>query len=774
MRYILCLIILLTSIVSAAGQSAIGQWRDHLNYSNINTIAIGNQQVFAAADLGVFYYDTVDHTTTRLNKTTGLSDMGIATIAYDTVTSILVIAYNNANIDLYHDGTVYNISGIYRSSLSGSKQIHSIRFFKHKAYLSCSFGIVVLDLDRHEISDTYYIGADGTQQAVYDIAFYDSLLIAATEEGLKQATIDDPFLNIASRWTVDETSPLSGQPIAHLAVNGNTLIASIHTTDASISEVYRLQYTNSQWVGHDLLPWISGNLHSLHCTNGKIVLSLGSCVKIYSSNYQLLDSIGNLGWMTMQANDATLAADGTLWVGTAWYGLAAISPNTHQLTSYQPTGPASDDAYQLITYHDRVFICPGGKTATYNNAFLSANLYTLVNNSWQQLKHNTIIDTLHDIIDLAVNPKDSAMLLAASWGHGILEINSNTPTTLYSRDNTAGAIQPYTSGNYTSYRTGSVAFDKKGNAWFTNSLQTNGLVVRYADGSWASFATDDMVGSNEIDHIIWDSVHDYKWFYGRNNRIYVHDGERLQAYVDPNNGSKLETSSVTCLVQDHDGTLWIGTNKGIKMLNGIYNVFANGGNGEKSPVTCSNIVISSGDIAEYLMAYESITCMAVDGANRKWVGTATGGLYLISSTGLEEIQHFTTSNSPLFSNKIISIAIQPLSGEVFIATDQGLQSYRSTATYATASASNDIYAYPNPVRPDYHGAIAIKGFSRNALVHITDASGHVVYSTTAQGGQAVWYGKTNSGDDVGSGVYFVFGSDSEGAMRVVTKILVIR
>ena len=218
----------------------------------------------------------------------------------------------------------------------------------------------------------------------------------------------------------------------------------------------------------------------------------------------------------------------------------------------------------------------------------------------------------------------------------------------------------------------------------------------------------------------------------------------------------------------------MGTNGGIKVIYDAYKAFSNGGNGEKSPVNCSNIIIDNGEFVEYLMAYESITCMAVDGANRKWVGTSNGGLYLISATGQEELLHFTTQNSPLISNRILSLAIQPTSGEVFIGTDQGLISYRSTATYATVLPDDDIHAYPNPVEPGYDGPIAIKGFTRDALVHITDAAGHVVYSTRALGGQAIWYGRTNNGVDVASGVYYVFASDEEKGNRSVTKILLIR
>ena len=193
-----------------------------------------------------------------------------------------------------------------------------------------------------------------------------------------------------------------------------------------------------------------------------------------------------------------------------------------------------------------------------------------------------------------------------------------------------------------------------------------------------------------------------------------------------------------------------------------------------SPVTCSNITITNGEFYEYLMAYEGITAIAVDGANRKWVGTSSGGLYLLSATGLEQLEHFTAENSPLFSNRIITLGIQPRTGEVYIGTDKGLQVYRSTATYADAEPQEEVYAFPNPVRPNYDGPIAIKGFTRDALVHITDAAGHTVYSTRALGGQAIWNGRTLNGERVAAGVYYVFASDAEGGHRSVAKILVVR
>ena len=228
------------------------------------------------------------------------------------------------------------------------------------------------------------------------------------------------------------------------------------------------------------------------------------------------------------------------------------------------------------------------------------------------------------------------------------------------------------------------------------------------------------------------------------------------------------------MVQDQNGHIWLATNKGIKVIYDAYKTFNNGGNGEQSPVTCSNILFTEGEQVEYLLAYENITSIAVDGANRKWVGTSAGGLYLLSANGLEQLENFTTANSPLYSNRIVSVALHPITGEVFVGTSMGVQSYRSTATFATAQPEKPIHVFPNPVRPEYDGPVAFRGFTRNAVVHVTDEAGHVVYSTTAQGGQAIWYIRNHDGNRVSSGVYFVFASNEEGKMKSVAKVLVIK
>lgn len=762
--------------IPAFAQVGIGQWRDHLCYSSLQELDFGDGCIYGAGKMGAFSYNLSQQTISRLSKPEGLSDAGIRTLAYDAQTHTLVIAYTNSNIDLVQDEKTYNISDIKRSTIGGDKGINHIRFSGRKAYLACGFGIVVVDLVRHEIEETYYIGDGGSYLAVNDIAFTDSLIFAATTSGLRYARKGSRYLNIASNWTPDTLTALREMNVASLQTSGNILYSSLDFYGDGTTCLFGHFTTGGILtpIINGLGPILAGEIRTIRIENGRMTLSYFDSVVVYSSDLNRLWSAHDIDWMDMEANDARCDGEGNLWIAHNWAGLIKIGPSNTILDIANPQSPASDNIYRLKSYKDRMMVAPGGKSTTFTNAYLAPNVYTFQKEKWATMERNGHNDDLFDIVDMAVNPKNDKQVLAAAWGYGIVELTENKITNIFNASNTNNALSDYSSGGYSSTRTGAVAFDSKGNAWMTNSLVDNGLVVRYKDGTWESFNTQSMVQGEEIDKIICDSVRDYKWFCGRANRIFLHDGEGKMAYVDPNNGSKMETSSVNCIAQDHDGDIWIGTNKGLKVLGNYGKAFPGGGHGEKSGITCMNITISNGEFAEYLMAYENITSIAVDGANRKWVGTASGGLYLISENGQEELQHFTSSNSKLFSDKIVTISVLPTNGEVFIGTDKGLQSYRGTATFANSYPADSVHVFPNPIRPEYDGPIAINGFSRNALIHITNIAGHVVFSGRATGGQVIWNGRTNNGEKAASGTYFVFASDDEGQMRTVAKVLIVR
>ena len=740
----------------------IGKWRNHFSYAKIYKTVVAHNRVYAQAKLGLFYYDIEDGSINKLSKTEGLSDVGISTIAYDKQTNCLTIAYKNSNIDLIINNVIYNISDIKRKEISGDKAIYNISFYNGKAYLSCGFGIAVVDITRKEIADVYYLGQNGTYMKINDVAFTATNIVAATDNGILSISKQEPFPNIAANWT----HSLDSEHITDLDVcNNKLLITVLH--DINNSSIY----TSTTEGQYEL--WFSGNVKSVSVSEKNITISEYRSVNIYNHNFELQTTVNNANepWFEMASLYATVGYNNELWIGHEWGGMILYpNYNSNNIMPIMPNGPENDDVYNLSGYGNGVLLSPGSRRGDY---FVKANVATFQNNEWINLNGSLCKDTSWNILDVVIDPANKKKMFATSWRNGVLEIEDNTAINVYNAANTDGVLSAYISGNYYSVRIGACASDKEKNIWFTNSLNKNGLAVRRKDGTWQAFNTQAMV-TNEIYRLMIDSLYSYKWFYGQGNRIYVHDGQDRMAYINPNNGSKLETSTVNYLVQDHSNELWIGTDKGIKVIYNTSNIFANGGHGEMAPISCNNILYSEDNKVEYLLAYENISCIAVDGGNRKWIGTTTGGIFLLSDNGLEQLEHFTSINSPLPSDKITAIGIAPESGEVFIGTDNGLVSYKGTATYAGSKPNDKVYAYPNPVRPDYNGNIAIKGLTRDALIHITDLSGKVVFSTQADGGQAIWNGKTTDGNRVASGVYYVFASDKYGNNQSVTKILFIK
>lgn len=760
-------LLLISTILPVRAQTAVGQWRDCLDYSQIRHVVPAGNIIYGGALGGILCYDLEEHAVTRMSKGTGLNDVGIATMAYDASTRCLVVAYNNSNIDLVIDDHTYNLSDIKRADLSGDKSIRHIRFANGRGYLATGFGVVVIDLQRKEIKETWYLGAGGGYTPVYDLAFMDDSIYAATGEGLKRLARTESHPSVSDLWATD--SRLAGTTVTTLENFDGKLLLAGYTFDPE--QITLLVHTPT---GYRI--WNRGDILSMRVGGGKVTLTHEHSVVRYNNSLERYDSLTNYTWSTLDAYDAVCTDNGVLWVGHNWDGLLYINPDGTDGTCHL-NGPFSHDhCFRLVPFNSRMMLCPGGHSPIYTATYYEPNLLTAYGREWSSLdKSNGLLDHASDLLDAAVNPRDTTETVAALWGAGAISIRNNKVQTLYDTTNTDGALVPLVSGDYRRLLIGSVAFDRQGNLWVLSSHSTHALAVRRTNGQWKGFETQQMTSAAPaLDKLVCDSIDGYLWFMGRDNVIYVHDGNNRMARVNPNNGSKLSTETVTALVQDQNGNLWLGTNKGIKVIYDGYKAFQNGGNGEISPVTCSNITISNGEFAEYLMAYESITAIAVDGANRKWVGTANGGLYLISANGLEQLEHFTSANSPLFADRIVCLGINERTGEVYIGTERGLQVYRGTATYADKKPLDEVHVFPNPVRPDYDGPISATGFTRNGKVHITDAAGHTVFSTTANGGQVTWNGRTLNGERVASGVYYIFASDEEGNNRSVGRILIIR
>ena len=762
MRVWIIWILLLPVSLSGSAQVPVGQWRDHLPYYHATAITQSEIMAYCATGPALFSYHKKDHSVQKISKVNGLSDVGIKSICYSDEHHWLVTGYENGNIDLLGKTSIVNISDIKRyPQITGNKSINHILLTGDYAYLSCGFGIVVLNLIKQEISDTYYIGEAGTSLNIYQMATDGLSLFAATEEGILHASVNDPDLPSYTSWTPVPGTPPSLRNIRLLAYLNGILYAACCRDQSSADTVYA--WSSGTWTMFDAMP--GEKCHSIRTSQNRLVITYDRTVRIFSTDGTLLRSVGQ-PMITLFPRDAVLDQDGNLMIADMDRGLVLVSEEGNY-SSAAPNGPYSDDVYHLTAFRGRVYASGGGRDGAYNNLYKSGLIHGFVNEAWS----STIQYSVHDIIRILVDPENPDHFHAASWGYGILEYLNRQLIQVYNTSNST--LQSIIPGeNYV--RIGGMALDTESNLWVTNTGVTNTVSVRH-DDEWIALPYP--INAPTLgDIMITSSGH--KWILlPRGYGLFAFDDKGTPANINDDNtrhfslfdaNGKTITSDVFSIAEDKEENIWVGTNQGPLVYYYPRGVFS----GEN--FYASQVKIPSGveGQANYLLATETITSIAIDGANRKWFGTAGSGAYLFSEDGTRAIHHFTSGNSPLVSDNILSLCVVDKTGEVFFGTDKGIVSFRSTATEGADYFTN-VYVFPNPVRESYHGVITITGLVRNTTVKITDISGNLVYETTSDGGQATWDGKNLRGDRVHTGVYLVFCSTEDGSETCVTKLLFI-
>jgi hypothetical protein len=763
---------------------ALGAWKDYLSYQQTFSVCEGGGKIYCCAASGVFSYNLSDNSLERYNKVTGLSDIGCTVARYNNGTNTLVVGYSDGNIDLVTPNNVVNIPDLKNTLTPGNKTINNIYFSNNIAYISCGQGVLVIDLTQDIIDELCNIGPFGSALNVNAITIFNDTIYAATDTYIYRISVNDPTLQNYQDWQIESNNMPNGT-YNGIVTCGNNVYASYSyrlTTSKSGADTLYI-YNPGSWSRSNLIN--GDNIYSLESCTVNNVPYLVYCdyfsVNVVSLSGPYVLNVGNYGSSTIRGNDAIADYNNnrlTLWISDNNFGLIKTDSNNSGESIF-PSGPYNNDIFALQAEGPYFYIAPGGFDAG-DNPLSRGNIgiSEYADGTWNRLFDYPPPgkqDSLYDLSCIAIDPKNPLHAYAGSFGNGIVEYNNSAIVNVYDTINSS-LVNYYPYPGYVTIRIGGIGFDTSGNLWASNcNAETDYLSVKHTNGTWQGFdfgRITPLTGMKVSQLLVTHTG--AKWMLFTGTGILAYQDNGTFAAPDASNSvfitnqvgnGGLPSVNTLCMAEDLNGAIWIGNDAQVVVFYSPDNVF-NGPGGWDA----QNVYVQQTGYTQYLMQNQYVTCITVDGANRKWIGTLGGGVFLMSADGTQQILNFTAENSPLFSDNILAITIDQQSGEVLFGTDKGLESYRGDATEGNSTYTN-VYAFPDPVPHGYSGPIAINNLVTNSDVKIASITGEIVYHTVALGGQAVWYGTNFNGVRVQTGVYLVLCTSPDGTQSTVTKLL---
>ena len=724
MYRIVLLLLMLPTLIHAQNIS-VGSWRTHLTYHNAQNIAIGENKAYCASVNGLFILDLADNSLEALTTINGLSDIGVADLAYSQRQNTLVIAYQNGNIDLLREDEIINIRTLLNSGRS-NVGINAITLVGDLAIFATDFGGVELNLNTLTLQDAYE-NIGGTASQGTDIAATTDSLFLATNNGVYAVSLSNTvnkqdFRNwnlVTSATNLSHLETFNDK--LHWAINGDAVYQYENGTTTALSAGAGLVY------------------NGLTATASDLYLSVPNQLIAVKADGTFTSLTGN---KTVAPQEVALLGS-QLWVADEQTGLVKFDGASSE--NFFPTGTFSPESFRVFHFQDKILAVAGGYSSSLTANSIKASFYVFDNGQWTNYTATTnFIDAItipdaDDLTGFAYDAQNQIVYLGAFSGSVIkFDLATNTFESI------VGAPANITS----------LTIDSDGKLFASSSF--GGVFEWVTSGSWQRITT----ASAPVELLI--DREGNRWARQNSNSVLVFDVNGQQRLIGHGSGAgNLRGNQATSIAVDQEGSVWVGTNDGITEFFDPFGIFS-GVEGAVVRDIDGNVILKDA----------VVTAITIDGGNRKWLGTRNNGVFLYSAEG-ELLESFTIDNSPLLSNEINGIAIQPETGEIFFATSQGIISYRGTATEGK-SAHDAVAIFPNPVRPNFTGLVTISGLVTNATIRITDVAGKVVYKTQAAGGTATWNAANFDGTRVQTGVYMIFSADESGEETFVGKVAVIQ
>ena len=736
-------------------------WQGYFSFNEIKDISESSTTVFAASENALFSKSNVSNAVKTTTTIDGLSGQTISAVYHSETFKKTIIGYENGMIIVINetDGSIIKKVDIINKQLAANiKKVNHFMEYNGLVYVSCDFGIVQFNLTTSQFGDTYFIGDNGAEISVKQTAFFNGFIYAATSSGIRRANSTSPNLIDFNQWGIVNSGDWSS-------------VETLDTELIAINSVgYIHRFNSNAFVGFLQLSQPSADMKA---ENHNLFITTANLVYVYNNKMVLNRQISNTQVLdnTLNFTCATAVGD-VIYIGTKENGLfsSTLSGNS-AFENITPIGPVRNNIFSLDVSPNSVWAVYGDYDLSYNPYPLDSYGISKYNTSgWLNIPYEDVFDA-KSMSRVIINPNNDNQVYASSFFSGLLKLENDTPTILYNEKNSSLESLKVDNYNVVDIRANATAFDKSGNLWITNSRVKNGLKVLKTNGQWGSYSLATIlnnVENNSYGGLVVDK-NNTKWIATYREGI-VGFNETTNTFKKMTFGTdvgNLPSVDVRALAVDTKNQLWIGTTKGLRILSNVSSFQT------ESQLTANAIIIIDDNLAQELLYEQFITSIVVDGANNKWIGTSDSGVFMVSPNGQETKYHFTINNSPLPSNTINDIKINSTTGEVFIATNKGLISFGGIATGANEDLNN-VYVYPNPVRPEFTGTVKIAGLLDKANVKITDITGSLVYEATSAGGTIEWDTTAFGRYKVASGVYMIFISAQDGGETKVKKVMIIR
>lgn len=764
-RLALLLTTLLTAMIAVNAEIAPGSWRTIPTFTEpAQNIVITDKNIYFATGGSLFCFNTVEETVSALTRDSGLSGTKLTAIAKLSDGKRVAVGFDDGSIDIISDdGEITNFTDI-RDAALDDKTVNAIAETGKKLIVATDFGLVTLDIDNRSV-DSYGIYGKPFRSA----AIVGNQLFTTDNERLYRASLTTPLPHrltdlepVAEDITAGELAPIAGKS---LLMKFNDGFALYSIDNSNLRCVDKIDATMSSFTRPNSEEIFAATENRLFRVTADGIEQLES-LPTEAKNNLVATTDGNTLWALDKTGITELAKDGDKWsIKTPRFKPDAIAVAEVGVIIPGSSGNLYFSDYGPTNYRD-------GGVGTDALDMLQATA-VLTADGWQDATPTTppLSPTR-----LAETPDDNSTYLIGTGRDGLKIVKDGEIVGSYGSYNAP-------MDNSWGSRVYEVSFDAEDNMWVgaRGLSKDRSIMILSADkrakghenvtaDDWVVPAIDSYDFSKDIrifhcadrrTTIIFDAGTEHLMVAYDNNSTpgnFADDRWRVFDSFTDQDGLRFKPLRLTSIAEDKDGSLWIGTSSGVMEI-------AKPAVALEPGFTVRRLKIDHADgtgLADYLAETDNIYDISIDGARRKWIATEQSGIYVVAPDGKEIVKQFTSTNSPLATDRVNAIYCSPDSRSVFVATPVGLMEYGNEASPSVESMDK-LKVYPNPYRPTEHGSLTIEGLTDGALVKITTASGAVVKQLRAEDGTAIWDGRTDNSSEASSGVYFILATPPTGS-----------